>query len=80
MPLGQKVKVCGRRFPEKDPNKRSWYNYEGLKPYLMDEDRKGSKGDTISGNLKELWCGYFSNYSSHVWLCESCAVENGLKW
>ena len=82
MPLGQKVKVCGRRFRYKDtvPWREVRHvvhtKYEGLKIYSLDGDRKDDQWEP----REELWCGYYSVHSAFVFLCESCAVENGLKW
>ena len=87
MPLGQRVKVCGRRFSE-DRTKSAQSktiepsHFVGLKPYQLDMDRHSDSWMPQGkyGEVKEMWCGFYSDHSAFVFLCEACAVENGLKW
>ena len=87
MPLGQKVKVCGRRYGMDEASKASNKPYDpksfpGLQAYQIDLERNSDswKADKLDNGDFELWCGHFSHHSAWVFLCESCAVENGLKW
>lgn len=87
MPLGQKVKVCGRRYGRTPASKKSNprhvdpKDFEGVKPYRVDEARSSDAWKPEAhGDDDEVWCGLFSRHSAWVFLCESCAVENGLKW